>query len=91
MKVLFIEWASFGNEDMKEAFAAEGHTLVCFPFSNREARQDKATELRLTDTLRKETPDFVFSFNYFPLISNVCKKLNPMSVSGYFISGTLLI
>ena len=29
MKILFIEWASFGNEDIKEAFTAEGHTFVC--------------------------------------------------------------
>lgn len=91
MKILFIEWASFGNEDMKEAFAAEGHTLVCFPFSNREARQDKATELRLTDTLQKETPDFVFSFNYFPLISNVCKKEDIKYISWVYDSPYVML
>ena len=31
MKILFIEWASFGNEDIKEAFTAEGHSIFCFP------------------------------------------------------------
>lgn len=74
MKILFLEWASFGNEDMKDAFRQEGHTLICFPFSNKEARQDTTTEKQLTEVLHKETPDFVFSFNYFPLVSNVCKQ-----------------
>ena len=74
MKILFIEWASFGNEDMKTAFTEEGHTVVCFPFSNKDARQDAVIEAELASTLHCETPDVVFSFNYFPVISNVCKK-----------------
>lgn len=74
MKILFIEWASFGNDDIKDAFAAEGHSLVCFPFSNRDCRQDIQIETELAAMLRRETPDIVFSFNYFPVISQVCKK-----------------
>lgn len=74
MKILFIEWASFGNEDIKEAFTAEGHTFVCFPFSNKDGRQDREIEKALSGVLHKETPDVVFSFNFFPVISQVCKK-----------------
>lgn len=74
MKVLFIEWASFGNEDIKEAFTAEGHTVICFPFSNRDGRQDAETRSALSAVLHKETPDIVFSFNFFPVISQVCNK-----------------
>lgn len=74
MKILFIEWASFGNDDIKEAFTAEGHSLVCFPFSNRDCRKDIQIETDLTAMLRREAPDIVFSFNYFPVISQVCKK-----------------
>ena len=74
MKILFIEWASFGNEDIKEAFTAEGHTFVCFPFSNKDGRQNKEIEAALSGVLHRETPDAVFSFNFFPVISQVCKK-----------------
>ncbi len=74
MKILFIEWASFGNEDIKEAFTAEGHTFICFPFSNRGGRQDAETKSALSAVLHKETPDVVFSFNFFPVISQVCNK-----------------
>ncbi len=74
MKILFIEWASFGNADIKEAFTEEGHTLSCFPFSNRDGRKDTEIEQELSGVLHKEGPDAVFSFNYFPVISQVCKK-----------------
>ena len=76
MKILFIEWKSFGNEDIKDAFAAEGHEIVCHPFSNKDSRRDAELEKELSGSLRRETPDIVFSFNYFPVISNVCKKEN---------------
>ncbi len=74
MKILFIEWASFGNADIKDAFNKEGHSIVCFPFSNKDARRDAEIEAALTDRLRGTVPDAVFSFNYFPLVSNVCKR-----------------
>ncbi len=76
MKILFIEWASFGNEDMKEAFVAEGHSVVSFSFSNRDPRRDEVIARDLTEKLHAHCPDIVFSFNYFPVISNVCKKEN---------------
>ena len=74
MKILFIEWASFGNADIKDAFNKEGHSIICFPFSNKDARRDAEIEASLTAKLRETVPDAVFSFNYFPLISNVCKQ-----------------
>lgn len=74
MKILFIEWASFGNADMKDAFAREGHQVVSFPFSNKDARRNAEIESALAGKLREAVPDVVFSFNYFPLISNVCKR-----------------
>lgn len=74
MKILFIEWASFGNADIKNAFTEEGHQVVCFPFSNKDARRNAEIESALTMKLRETGPDAVFSFNYFPLVSNVCKR-----------------
>lgn len=74
MKILFIEWASFGNADIKDAFIKEGHSVVCFPFSNKDTRQNAEIEAALMEKLHETVPDAVFSFNYFPLVSNVCKK-----------------
>lgn len=74
MKILFIEWASFGNADIKDAFTKEGHEVICFPFSNKDPRKDAQIEGALASKLHEAVPDAVFSFNYFPLISNVCKR-----------------
>ncbi len=91
MKILFIEWASFGNEDIKEAFTAEGHTVICFPFSNRDGRQDTEIAAELTCALHRETPDVVFSFNYFPVISNVCKKEDIKYISWIYDSPYVML
>lgn len=91
MKILFIEWASFGNEDMKEAFCKEGHILVCFPFSNKDSRRDEAIEAELASTLQREVPDVVFSFNYFPVISNVCRKENIRYISWIYDSPYVML
>ena len=91
MKILFIEWASYGNEDMKEAFRKEGHTLVCFPFFNKDARSDGSAVAGLPAVLHKETPDIVFSFNYFPIVSNVCHKENIRYISWIYDSPYVML
>lgn len=91
MTILYIEWNSFGNEDMKEAFQAEGHTLICFPFSNKEGRHDEMVESSLMEVLRHKIPDIVFSFNYFPLVSNVCKKADIPYISWIYDSPYVML
>ena len=91
MKVLFIEWNSFGNEDIKGAFAAEDHEVVCYPFSNKDSRRDEELEQDFASILRKETPDVVFSFNYFPVISNVCKKEDIRYISWIYDSPYVML
>ena len=61
MKILMIEWDSFGKEDIEEAFCAEGHDLVLFPVSI-DGDLDTSFEIRqrLLAALHQEVPDFVF-------------------------------
>lgn len=82
MKILNVEWKAFGNDDIKDAFGAEGHRVVGFPFSKEEnARENPEAEERLVSMLHKEAPDAVFSFNFFPFISKVCNKENIRYIS----------
>lgn len=83
MKILFIEWASYGREDLKAAFIAEGHSLVCFPFAIdlRKLHNDLELENRLTEVIHKEMPDILFSVAYFVVISKVCNKENIRYIS----------
>ncbi len=91
MKILLIEWASFGNEDIKEAFTAEGHTFSCFPFSNRDGRKDTEIAKELSSVLRSDTPDVVYSFNYFPVISQVCKTQDIKYISWIYDSPYVML
>ena len=91
MKILFIEWASFGNADIKDAFAKEGHQVVCFPFSNKDPRRGAEIEAGLTKKLRETVPDAVFSFNYFPVVSNACKKERVRYISWIYDSPYVML
>ena len=92
MKILFIEWASFGNEDIKEAFVEEGYRFVDFYFdADGDVRNNPEAEERLMSVLHKETPDVVFSFDYFPVISNVCQRENIRYISWIYDSPFVLI
>ena len=74
MKILFMEWKSFGNEDILSAFQKMGHTVKRCPFSNKELRSNETVEKEILSAIQTFSPDFVFSFNYFPIISLACKK-----------------
>ena len=75
MKILNVEWKAFCNDDMKDAFRAEGHCVVSFSFPKMEdTRNNPKVEEALSSVLHKEAPDAVFSFNYYPVISKVCAK-----------------
>ncbi len=74
MKILMLSWKSFGNEDIITAFKEMGHEVKPIPFSNKELHHDEEMENELVSEIRTYSPDFVFSFNYFPIVSLACKK-----------------
>ncbi len=72
-----MEWNSIGNEDVFSAIEnlnAGGYdiALVRVPFDNHSERDDKGIEKELTEKFKEEAPDFVFSFNYWAIISKAC-------------------
>lgn len=91
MKILFLEWKSFGNEDMIAAFEELGHTVKTCPFSNREVRENAQVEAGLVAEIRSFSPDFVFSFNYFPIVSLACKKVDMRYVSWIYDSPYVML
>lgn len=81
MRILYLEWSCFCNEDMKEAFEEHGHALINFIFDNKCERRDSILEGKLKSVMEKEKVDVVFSFNFFPLVSIVCHERNIPYVS----------
>lgn len=84
MKVLYLEWNSFCNEDMFSTFAEKGDEIIRVPFS-KGADYNESKGL-LESLLAKSTCDFVFSFNYFPNVSICCEELGLKYVSWVYDS-----
>lgn len=85
MKILHAQWGGLGTADIEEAFLAEGHAVVRFSFSkDQDVVHNQKVEKELTDSLHKEVPDVVFSFNFFPVISEVCAKEDIPYISWIF-------
>lgn len=91
MKILMLEWKSFGNEDILAAFHAAGHQVVSIPFSNKEMRRDEEVEAQLIKEIKDHGPDFVFSFNYFPIVSLACKKTDRRYVAWVYDSPYVML
>ena len=86
MKILFLDWKSLGNLDIADALqdmkeSGEDISVEMYPFDNHSERDDKELEERFQTDLKRVTPDFVMSFNYFPLISKVCENVGVKYVS----------
>lgn len=73
MKILMMEWDSFGTEDIVSAFQEMGHSVKRVPFARKELRFEEKAVNGITKEIREYSPDFVFTFNYFPIISHACK------------------
>lgn len=86
MKILYLEWNSYCNEDMKECLQKEGHNVEVCPFlEGIRVKQDEAERI-LQPRLTKANYDFVFSFNYIPIVSNICKEFEVPYVSWVYDS-----
>lgn len=86
MKVLFIEWNSYCNEDMKSALVAGGYLVKTVPFPNGIRTRKEEAERIMDTALGKENYDFVFSFNYFPNISEICQRAGTKYLSWVYDS-----
>ena len=86
MKILFLEWNSYGNEDMKAAFAELDHKVTDCPFPGGILTTQSEADQILKEALRKEEYDFVFSFNYIPAVSVCCEEAHMPYVSWVYDS-----
>ena len=96
MKVLFLNWNGYGNRDIIDVFnrmSDEGKdiSLSVYPFDAHTARDDWQFIDSFSQDIRKETPDFVFSYNYFPAVSVACQKEGIRYVSWVYDSPAVVL
>ena len=85
MKIFFLEWNSFCNEDMYEILKDMGHRVISIPFRRSESTRVEMED-KIQKALEKSDCDFLFSFNYFPMISDLCQKCGIKYVSWVYDS-----
>lgn len=77
MKVLHIFWRAFGKEDVQEEFQRRGYEEdIYYLDRDEDVYENQRLQQEIIGKLTENKYDFVFSFNYFPIVAiacNVCK------------------
>ena len=73
--ILFIEWKSFGNEHIIQAFEKAGYVIEKYALDTKktDTRLEMEYTEKLVNTLMGKAYFCVFSFNYYPIIAIACK------------------
>lgn len=90
LNLLYVQWDSFGNEDLYEILEEFGYRVVKLPFRDRTDSEQEVMQ-RMGQVLQKTPCDVVFSYNYFPSISNCCKQLGLLYISWVYDSPYLQV
>lgn len=79
MKILFLNWNGYGNEDIIDTLyemrkKGEDIDLLLFEFDIHKDGDSKEFCDDFTSFLTDNNPNFVLSMNYYPIISKACLK-----------------
>lgn len=74
MQILYYNWNENSSADMIQTFQELGHTVICFQFPIQNYLVDKSFTRELSELISKHSPDIIFTFNYFPLISDIAQQ-----------------
>ncbi|MCM1231314.1 MAG: DUF3880 domain-containing protein [Ruminococcus flavefaciens] len=81
MKILFHRYGSICEPDILDAFNALNFTVIEEDIEISQKSIDGETRISiLAEQILTHHPVFVFSINYFPYISEVCKRLDMLYV-----------
>lgn len=90
MNILIFEYEHMAIEDLCEALTNLGHTYTVITDEQIYDRANNAFAARFDKHIESASYDAVFTFNYFPIISNCCKKHNIPYIAFVYDSPLLL-
>lgn len=79
-KILMFEWKIFGKEDIISCYEKIGYFVKSIETDMIMDRQNTVFD-GMFERLMKEGFDYVFTINYFPIVSNNCKRFNIKYIS----------
>lgn len=74
MKLLFYEWESYLQYDMKWICKEEGIELTSFFWKFRDKNEDEEFEAWFAENVDAKSYDAILSVNYWPLLSKVAQR-----------------
>lgn len=73
MNILYYCWNENSSSDIEETFVSLGHHYIKFTGSLSNYDSDMNFELQMQRLFLKHSFDFIFTFNYFPIISKLAQ------------------
>jgi spore maturation protein CgeB len=74
MDILLYEWNTFGQKDLEDTLLRLGHKVDKIRYVFTDFEKDEAFEKKLSELFLIKRYDFVISFNFFQVISNICNS-----------------
>lgn len=74
MRILYYYWNENSCEDMADTLRAFGHQVKIFQYPLRNYLEDEQFSASLQEELSAHPCDFIFTFNYFPVISETAMR-----------------
>lgn len=93
MKILMLEWDSFGQEYIMQEFRQAGCVAEIFdwPFGTQDMRENKVLCEQLIQKVKDKKVSFVFSLNFFPVAAQACNLCGVKYVSWIYDTPYLLL
>lgn len=86
MRILFWQWNAFLEKGIEEAFRKMNMTYDVFPYVLQNWEKEDVFLEKLERQIRENPYDVVFSVNYTPLISQICKDFSMYYISWVYDS-----
>lgn len=76
MKLIYYYWGENSHNDIADTFLNLGHEVIKISYPLKSYDTDSTFETQIKQLIFDQKPDFIFSFNFFPILSNLCQSLN---------------
>ena len=91
MKILFFDWASFGDRDIVDTFSILGHTVVLSSLRYTNEQCDDVFVDACCRLLDQQAIEVVFTSNYYPVVAKACYRKDVKYAAWVYDSPQLLL
>lgn len=90
MRILYLDWPCFGKADILHTLTQK-HEVISFFHEDYQERRSAAFDCFFDEFLGNTCYDCCFSYNYFPIVSESCKRHNLKYISAVYDSPYVML